>query len=516
MRTPAHFAACVAAFLATCAVDLRAQSLGYWGPLKTVALGTWPSGLIAVHMVHLPGGTALIWGYPFMDQGIEKTQCQLYNSYTGQFIAEAAEGDHVAPADLFCAGHALDKLGNALILGGDGIPEQVPLGIRDVFEFNPTKRKFERKAYMQFGRWYPTATCLSDGRVLATLGYFHHDDFEDRPEVFQPTTNLWTTLAETPGALLTNYPFLFTIHDPTEPSATKLFYAGKYRRDALNWQSGILTVPATGSTSLWTNVGQNTFQVRGSGAVMLINGTDPGLGPIDRGVIYKFGGGSAANPDVATNLGDKFDLNASPLQWVPAASMIQAREDCNLVLLPDGRICAIGGFSVPGPSGTVWNAEIFNPEAGPTGTWYGPSPDMAAPRRYHSSGGLLPDGSVLMGGTDGEYNAQIYYPDYFQLDVVRPVITGTTPATTMGYDSTLEIASPHAPSVEKVTLLRLGATTHGFDQNQRYIRMTVLSQTATTITVRTPKNSGIAPPGDYMLFLIAGQMPSMAKYMRIQ
>jgi hypothetical protein len=45
--------------------------------------------------------------------------------------------------------------------------------------------------------------------------------------------------------------------------------------------------------------------------------------------------------------------------------------------------------------------------------------------------------------------------------------------------------------------------------------MTILNRTDDTIEVYTPKNAGVAPPGDYMLFIVAGRV-SMARYMRIQ
>lgn len=41
------------------------------------------------------------------------------------------------------------------------------------------------------------------------------------------------------------------------------------------------------------------------------------------------------------------------------------------------------------------------------------------------------------------------------------------------------------------------------------------NRTDDTIEVYTPKNKGIAPPGDYMLFILVGIRPSKAKYIRI-
>ena len=61
--------------------------------------------------------------------------------------------------------------------------------------------------------------------------------------------------------------------------------------------------------------------------------------------------------------------------------------------------------------------------------------------------------------------------------------------------------------VDKVSLIRLGAVTHSFDQNQRFVNLVFsilpsLTQATQTLQVTPPANANDAPPGDYMLFVL--------------
>lgn len=60
---------------------------------------------------------------------------------------------------------------------------------------------------------------------------------------------------------------------------------------------------------------------------------------------------------------------------------------------------------------------------------------------------------------------------------------------------------------KKVALVRLASTTHGFDQSQRYVPLTITEWDPTDgpqqwIKVSAPPNGNHAPPGLYMLFIL--------------
>jgi hypothetical protein len=81
----------------------------------------------------------------------------------------------------------------------------------------------------------------------------------------------------------------------------------------------------------------------------------------------------------------------------------------------------------------------------------------------------------------------------------RPTITSAPNVTTYGTSSS--VSTPNASSIASVALMRPGATTHAFDEDQRFLTLS-FQQAAGGITVQSPANSNLAPPGYYMLFLI--------------
>src|ERR1700680_383202 len=85
------------------------------------------------------------------------------------------------------------------------------IGTPDVNIFNPSSESWTASPRMAFRRWYPTATALPDGRVLATSGNdVSETSYVATPEVYDPKTNIWTQL--TAGNLsLPLYPNLFVL-----------------------------------------------------------------------------------------------------------------------------------------------------------------------------------------------------------------------------------------------------------------------------------------------------------------
>jgi Galactose oxidase-like, Early set domain len=69
--------------------------------------------------------------------------------------------------------------------------------------------------------------------------------------------------------------------------------------------------------------------------------------------------------------------------------------------------------------------------------------------------------------------------------------------------------------IAKAVLLKLGATTHATDADQRSLELPVAPVTG-GIQFTTPSNPNAAPPGYYMLFLVnSAGVPSVAKMIRL-
>jgi hypothetical protein len=505
-------------------VPAQAQNTGWFGPLITAP--EWPSDCLAIHAVHLPGGNVLLWGYGTQ----EGTQLFVRNSFTGQFLQEPDVGQwYVTGANLFCSGHTLLPDGKALIVGGklDDV-----WGIQNTFLFDPVSMRWSSAGLMEQPRYYPTPVLLADGNVAVVSGWTRPHDpniWADKVEIRNTATGAWTAFRPEPFVQPHYYPFLFTVYRGAEPNTPHVFMAGPSLREPADMSTHLLKVTSPTSGE-WSPFGGSSDPVQGNGAVMLIRWTEPSQQKPyrDLGVVYKFGG--SRGPASVTNRVKYIDLNAQNPGWQDAAPMAHERGDCSTVVLPDGTIAIVGGSSAQrtGPGwqhedSAVKNIELYNCS---TGTFC-ISPQMARTRMYHSVALLQPDASVLTAGgqywTDdpnqplSEFNGQVYYPPYLQT-VGRPTITGTYPLT-MSYGEAEEfvIYTNEANDIENVALIRLAAVTHSNDMNARYINLSILEKTSGSVTVRPPFHAAIAPPGDYMLFILndAG-VPSVARYVRLQ
>ena len=95
-------------------------------------------------------------------------------------------------------------------------------------------------------------------------------------------------------------------------------------------------------------------------------------------------------------------------------------------------------------------------------------------------------------------NAEIYSPPYL-FKGARPTVT-SAPGT-LTYNTQFALQTPDAANITSVSLIRLGSVTHAFNQNQRYIPLTFTPGSG-SLSVTSPANANIAPPGYYMLFIV--------------
>jgi galactose oxidase len=234
-------------------------------------------------------------------------------------------------------------------------------------------------------------------------------------------------------------------------------------------------------------------------------------------VMYDDGKILYAGGAYTTNTAEIIDLNAANPAWSWTGSMAFARRHHNLTVLPTGEVLATAGVA-----GTVFNdlstgvhpAELWNPQ---TGQWTTLASNVIT-RGYHGSSLLLPDGRVLNAGSGegagapSELNAELFSPPYL-LRGTRPVISSAP--TEVHYGAQFRLLTPQAGAITHVSLIRLGAVTHAFDQNQRFQRLTFTAD-GTGLTVTAPSSSNRAPPGHYMVFILNGSdVPSVAKIIRL-
>ncbi len=315
------------------------------------------------------------------------------------------------------------------------------------------------------------------------------------PSTYDPLTNVWT---DHPSASLTTplYPQLFVLSD------------GRIVDVGPDTTTRVLD-PATWT---WSVVGTSPFD--GHSAVMyrpnkiMKSGTwaDP-----------DFRSGLAFNANGRTAV---IDMSAPTPAWRETSPMANARSYHNLTLLPDGTVLASGGGTRSDGvdlANAVKPAEIWNPD---TETWTTVA-SLTNGRLYHSTALLLPDGRVLMAGGGqlpgsgavNQRNAEIYSPPYL-FKGARPIIT-SAPGT-MAYGTSFDVTTPNAAQIAKVSLIRSPSVTHALDMNQRF-QFLNFTASAGKVTVQAPANANLAPPGDYMLFLVdTNGVPSTAAFVRAE
>ena len=425
----------------------------------------WP--IVAIHTMLLPDGRVL---------AINRVQTpQIWDPATGTFKTVPA------PANLFCAGHALLPDGRVFLAGGHIDDNQ---GLPNLTLFSATTDAWTSLPPMARGRWYPTTTVMGNGDVVILAG-------KDKDELEVTVPDVWSngTLRQLTGASLAlpYYPRAFVAPDG------RLYVAGPARN------TRYLSLSGTGS---WTGGPQRLGPSREYGSAVMY----------DDGKILYAGGNRT------TNTAEIIDLDQASPSWSWTSPMAHARRHLNLTVLPNGEVLAtsgVGGTIFNDVSAGVHAAEMWNPE---TGQWRTMA-SSAITRGYHSSSLLLPDGRVLHAGSGegagapDQKNAELFSPPYL-LRGPRPEITSAP--SEVGYGGQIRILTPQAAAITKVSLIRLGAVTHAFDENQRFQWLTFTAD-ATGLTATAPSSSNRAPPGHYMVFILnQSDVPSVARIIRIQ
>ena len=126
--------------------------------------------------------------------------------------------------------------------------------------------------------------------------------------------------------------------------------------------------------------------------------------------------------------------------------------------------------------------------------------------RVMISGGGRSVGCPDAGGTD-QLSAEFFAPPYL-FQGPRPTIT-SAPAQ-LSYAQNFTVQTPDAGQIATVSLIRFGAVTHAFNVGQRFLPLSFTAGSG-SLTVTAPANSNLAPPGNYMLFIVSTNgVPSIA------
>jgi len=339
----------------------------------------------------------------------------------------------------------------------------------------------------------------------------------------------------------------------------------------LYYPNGVLRPLLLGSNGLLLPTAQVEFMVLGGADnnVLPVNGPGP-AGINERGRPALVEVQQIAAPELA---GSTWSANGTRFP-----NMIHPRIYGNAVLLPTGHLFAVGGsrydfvpFGPPPPPPPSTNLRyerqadpVYEPELldlfDSQPAWQSGSPHVS-PRLYHSAALVLPDARVLVAGgyrgsmstgapPNAQWNWDTFDPfaippvanPHSDLEIYTPasLLTGRRPeivltslsgpnADTMNYGALVQVtvavpgASDPVAEMLSVCLLSCGSVTHHYDWDQRYVGLWFDRVVGTTnqIVVKAPANGTLAPPGWYMMFLVARdaggtfRVPSIAKFVRV-
>ncbi|KNZ74080.1 Galactose oxidase [Termitomyces sp. J132] len=410
---------------------------------------------------------------------------------------------------------------------------------------------------MQKKRWYSSAEALADGSIVLIGGFvgggYINRNTPDTTPVPEAAENSFEFYPAN-GRVVTAMNFLFVTGGLNAYAHAFLLNSGK------------MLVQANVSTMIWDynnnvetylpNMPGNVVRVYpASGAVAMLpltpsNNWNPTI---------LFCGGNDMPEPAWGNYSYCQRLTPEPLDGSAAAyeaddDMLEGRSMGQFIILPDGKLLVVNGalngtagyahatgqtfvesqmpFGMSLASGPVGAPAIYDPNAPKGQRWSRPNFDTSPiARMYHSSAILLPDGSVLIAGSNPnvdvntttvfntEYRAEIFYPHYFSA-TTRPTPSGVPTTISYGgpsFDITVPAgsysgSSNTAAANTTVVLIRGGFTTHAMNMGQRYVQLnnTYTVQTNGTIVLHVAQapNPNILQPGPALLFVVINGIPS--------
>ncbi|WP_236666636.1 LamG-like jellyroll fold domain-containing protein [Nocardioides baculatus] len=443
--------------------------------------------------------------------------------------ATAASGllPNATYTDLFCSMQVqMPHRRSTMTVGGDdglggNAPNDSAIGVTSY----STNSGLRNEAPMNYPRWYPTGTTTPDGSVVVQGGALKGGPGGPgvlTPEIYRPDAgSSWKLL--------------------TGATSVQAYGSGGGAANGGEnrwWYPRSFVAPTNGK--LFTITGTQMFELdpSGDGAITMRGGLGQGtpgnqgnLGnPVGAtstatmyrpGKILQVGGGTWSNGGggAGARAGLTVDISGGTDTPVVAATqpMKYARHWPTSTVMPDGNVIVTGGSrDNNGNGGYVTNAEIWNPD---TGVWKEVKIPYEHARLYHSIALLLPDGRIMIGGggtpgprnyTDVEYYSPAYLFDGNSA-ATRPQVTNAPKK--VGYNGTFTMTSDSP--ISRVTLVRNGSVTHGFNNDQNFQDL-AFTQSGGTVTITSPTNGNYAPPGAYMVFLWSSTgTPSMAKIVQI-
>ncbi|CAN0924144.1 Aldehyde oxidase GLOX [Linum grandiflorum] len=444
----------------------------------------------------------------------------------------------------WCSSGSLDADGVLIQTGGHGEGEKI------IRAFKPCNDPRESCDWIELydtslmnRRWYASNQLLPDGRIVIVGGrrVFTYEFFPKRTSEFDNHTLDFLTRTRDPDEENNLYPFLHLLPDGN------LFIFANNRSILFDYSRNIVVreypgipggdprnYPSTGSSVLlplrWSGPSPPATEV------MVCGGAPAGA--------YAKASNRSVFVEASRTCG-RIKVSDPEPKWV-MEQMPGPRLMSDMILLPTGDVILINGAS-KGSAGwnnardPVYNPFLYQPSESDLSRRFLILPPSSIARMYHSTAALLPDGRILVGGSNphptynftGEYPTRLsleaFHPGYLDADYahLRPSIKAVDSSVngTVSFREkfivsfAVQYLDPYAEV--SVVVVAPSFSTHSFGMNQRVVGLGIVgldrvSDVGLKMSVVGPNDANVAPPGYYMLFVVHHGVPSVAVWVKIR
>ncbi|KAJ7542925.1 hypothetical protein O6H91_09G017600 [Diphasiastrum complanatum] len=426
--------------------------------------------------------------------------------------------------DTWCSSGAFLPNGTLMQTGGDYD------GFKKVRYFSPcpatgTCDWVESEKELLAGRWYASNQLLPDLRVITVggRGVFSYEFVPDQGlgqfdlQFLRDTNDQWNDNL---------YPFLHLLPDnnmyifANRDSILLNFYTNTVLRRYPRIPGEPRNYPCGGSSVMLALDNANGFSIA---EVLVCGGSN----------MYAFS--NPAGQFGASQTCGRMVVTAANATW-EMLTMPMRRNMGDMVLLPDSKVLIINGAQ-NGSQGWMdatnpcYNPVIYDPDT----NQFEVQAATTIARVYHSTANLLPDGRIIVAGSNThefytftgpfptEMRVEAFSPAYLDPsnDWQRPSFVSYPSVIRYGDNFTVSVALPGnlAGDIE-LTLASIPYTTHSFSQGQRQLKLAVYptqstSQGSIFIVTSVAPSYILAPSAYYMLFILHNKIPSKAVWVYV-
>ncbi|KAI8556713.1 hypothetical protein RHMOL_Rhmol05G0275600 [Rhododendron molle] len=378
------------------------------------------------------------------------------------------------------------------------------------------------------GRWYATNQILPDGSIII-VGGIGANSVEYYPPRIGGAVNFsfLGNVSDNEGDNL--YPFVHLL-----PNGNLFIFADK-QSVLYDYVNNVIinNLPLIGG-------GPRNYPSAGSSAMLALEGNySTATIVICGGSQYDAFHGHKVTRAAQGNCGRIVATDPNPTWEMENMPLVRNMGD--MVMLPTGEVIIINGAQAGSQGYGMANNPCLNPVLyqpdQPAGSRFTILNPTTIPRMYHSTANLLPDGRILIAGSNThevytwvqpfptELRIEAFSPDYLSANNsnLRPVIV--TAPMSMQYGSKLYNVYVTVPNSNttgnwEVNFASAPYTTHSFSQGQRLVKMNIAHPISDSngeyrIEFQSPPSAEVAPPGYYMMFVVNQGVPSVAVWVPI-